>query len=96
MGPVAERPPRAPTAPDPLWAHLLKRTTGREVWEWANHPADELMRRGEGTPPRSVTSPRPPAKLPGHGSDMPSCQRVHKFTVSIDSWLHRSRGGPRL
>jgi hypothetical protein len=40
MGPVAERPPRAPKAPDPLWAHLLKRTTGREVWEWANNPAD--------------------------------------------------------
>ena len=64
MGPVAERPPRAPKAPDPLRAHLLKRTTGREVWEWANHPADELMRRGEGTPPRSVTSPRPPRSYP--------------------------------
>jgi hypothetical protein len=43
MGPVAERPPRAPKAPDPpdpLRAHLLKRTTGREVWEWANDPVD--------------------------------------------------------
>jgi hypothetical protein len=37
------------------------------------------MRRGEGTPPRSITSPHPPAPLPGHGADMPSCRRVHKF-----------------
>ena len=40
MGPAAQLDPRAPKAPDPLWAHLLKRTTEREVWEWANDPAD--------------------------------------------------------
>jgi hypothetical protein len=42
MGPVTQkgqRRARAPKAPDPLRAHLLKRTTGREVWEWANDPA---------------------------------------------------------
>jgi hypothetical protein len=43
MGPVTQwqqRWARAPKAPDPLRGHLLKRTTGREVWEWANDPAD--------------------------------------------------------
>jgi hypothetical protein len=39
MGPAAQLDPRAPKAPDPLRAHLLKRTTGRKVWEWANDPA---------------------------------------------------------
>ena len=40
MGPAAQLDPRAPKAPDPLWAHLLKRSTGREVWECAKDPAD--------------------------------------------------------
>ena len=43
MGPVTQgqqRGARAPKAPDPLRAYLLKRTTGREVWELANDPAD--------------------------------------------------------
>ena len=44
MGPSAPRDPRAPKAPDPLRAHLLKRNTGREVREWANDPGGpELM-----------------------------------------------------
>ena len=42
MGPAAQRDPRAPKAPDPLRAYLLKRTTGRKVWEW------ELLRQPDG------------------------------------------------
>jgi hypothetical protein len=51
----------------------------------------ELMRRGEGTPPTERHIAPPARAVPGHGSDMPSCQRMHKFTVSIDSWLRRIR-----
>ena len=40
MGPVPKGRPRAPRAPDPLRAHLLKRTTGRKVRDCANDPAD--------------------------------------------------------
>jgi hypothetical protein len=40
MGPSAPLDPRAPRAPEPLRAHLLKRNTGREVREWANDPAN--------------------------------------------------------
>ena len=38
MGPAAHLGPQKRRTP--MRAHPLKRTTGREVWEWANDPAD--------------------------------------------------------
>jgi hypothetical protein len=99
MGPVTQgqqRRARAPKAPDPLRAHLLKRSTGREVWDWPNHRADELMRRGEGTPPRSVTSPRRPRSYPAM---LRICRAASGCTSSRSQLIRgcgRSLGGPRL
>jgi hypothetical protein len=47
MGPAAQLDPRAPKAPDPLRAHLLKRTNGPKISEW----------RGQGGSPSPSHSP---------------------------------------
>jgi hypothetical protein len=44
MGPAAEIPLRAPTAPDPHAVQVLKRTNERKLAGWANDPGrPELM-----------------------------------------------------
>jgi hypothetical protein len=40
MGPAAPRSRGPQKRLSPMRVQVLKRTTGREVWEWPNDPAD--------------------------------------------------------